>query len=538
MRKAGWRRVLGAGCVFGFMGAQAAGAVQPPGALAIEGGQIAVPAPGPDGVRSFKGLPYAAPPVGALRWRPPAPVVAWPGLRPTDRFGADCMQPPSETASPPARPRSEDCLYLNVWSGAKPGAGQPVFVWIHGGGSRVGSGAQPQYDGTALARKGVVVVTINYRLGPLGFLSTHALSAESGYGASGNYGLMDDMAALRWVKRNIGQFGGDPGRVTVGGESSGSVSTGVLMASPMARGLFHQAIGESGSVFRIAGFGSMGAQGLAFEEAKGEKLEALVGAHDLAALRTVPATKLLTAADAMGVFFNLPVVDGHVLPASPWHVFESRHQNDVPLLIGWNANEGSLERMADHWTLPGLLTRFYGPAAPEVAKLYPEPTPGDIGVATEAVGDNAIAYSTWKWGVAQERFGKQPVFVYEFDRAPPVPEGAFGPGKDARLAGAFHGAEMVYVFDTLASQPRWAITAGDRRVAAQMSAYWANFIKTGTPSGPGLPPWPPYSEATGPQRMRIGLVTKAELDPDHARFVALMAAHARIDAPDPLPPRR
>ena len=537
MRGAGWRRAMRWGCIVGLIGLHEAIAGGAPDVLAIDGGQIAVPTQGSSAVRSFKGLPYAAPPVGALRWRPPAPVPPWQGVRGVDRFGADCMQP-SDKANPAVRPRSEDCLYLNVWSAAAKGARQPVFVWIHGGGSRVGSGAQPQFDGTALARQGIVVVTINYRLGPLGFLSTPALSAESGYGASGNYGFMDDMAALRWVQRNIATFGGDPRRVTVGGESSGSVSTGVLMASPMAAGLFQQAIGESGSVFRIAGFGSMGAQGLAFEEAKGEKLAGLVGAHDLAALRAVPATTLLTAADSMGVFFNLPVVDGHVLPDGPWRMFESHRQNDVPLLIGWNADEGSLERMHDHWTLSGLLARFYGPAAKEVAALYPETTPGDIRVATEAVGDNAIAYSTWKWGVAQQRFGKQPVYVYEFDRVPPVPDGAFGPRIDARLAGAFHGAEMVYVFDTLAAQPRWAITADDRRVAAQMSDYWANFIKTGTPNGPGLPAWPPYREATGPQRMRIGLVTRAEPDPDHARFLALMAAHARVDAAEPMPPSR
>jgi para-nitrobenzyl esterase len=538
MRRPVWRRILLRGCAISLMGAPAAGAGQPAQVIAVDGGMIAVPSPGPDGVIRLKGVPYAAPPVGMLRWRPPAPVVPWEGVRATARFAADCMQKPSDRASPAANRRSEDCLYLNVWRAAEPKAGRPVFLWIHGGGSREGSGAQPQFDGTALARKGVVVVTINYRLGPLGFLSTRALSAESGYGASGNYGLMDDLAALRWVQRNIGAFGGDPRRVTVGGESSGAVSTGVLMASPLAAGLFHQAIGESGSVFRIAGFGSMGAQGLAFEESKGETLMARVGARDLAALRAVPATTLLAAADGMGVFFNLPVVDGHVLPDSPWHVFAAHRQNDVPLLVGWNADEGSLERMADHWTLASLLKRFYGPSAPEVAALYPEATPGDIDVATEAVGDNAIAYSTWKWAVAQERFGKHPVYLYRFDRAPPVPDGAFGPALDARLAGAFHGSEMVYVFDTLASQPRWAITADDRRIAAQMSAYWANFITTGSPDGPGLPAWPPYNEAAGPQRMRIGLVTKAEPDPDHARFAALMAAHAHVDAPDPAPPGR
>jgi para-nitrobenzyl esterase len=282
----------------------------------------------------------------------------------------------------------------------------------------------------------------------------------------------------------------------------------------------------------------MGAEGLAFEEAKGAKLASLVGAHDLAELRAVPAAKLLAAVDSMGIYFNLPVVDGHVLPDSPWRVFQARRQNDVPLLIGWNADEGSLERIHDHWTLSGLLARYYGRAAPAVAALYPRAGLDDTRVTTEAVGDNAIAYPTWKWGVAQLRFGKKPVYVYEFDRVPPVPEGAFGAGIDARLAGAFHGSEMVYVFNTLASEPHWAITADDRRVAVQMSAYWANFIKTGSPNGVGLPHWPSYTQATGMQRMRIGLVTQAETDPDDARFVSLMAFQARTDLPDPLPPKR
>jgi para-nitrobenzyl esterase len=524
-------------CLVGLMGPRAARTVPAQDVLTVDGGLIAVPAPGPDGVRRFRGLPYAAPPMGPLRWRPPASVVPWHGVRATGRFAPDCTQEASGTAGLPVRPRSEDCLYLNVWSAAGHTA-QPVFVWIHGGGSRFGSGAQPQYDGTALALHGIVVVTINYRLGPFGFLSTPALSAESGYGASGNYGFMDEIAALRWVQRNIATFGGDPHRVTVGGESSGAVSTGVLMASPMAAGLFQQAIGESGSVFRVAGFGSMGAESLAFEEAKGAQLAARLGAQTLAALRAVPADKLLAAAGGMGIYFNLPVVDGHVLPDSPWRVFQSRRQNDVPLLIGWNANEGSLERMHDHWTLAGLLARYYGPASQQVAALYPRTDSDDTRVTTQAVGDNAIAYPTWKWGVAQLRFGKNPVYVYQFDRAPPVPKGAFGAGIDARLAGAFHGSEMVYVFNTLASQPNWAITEGDRRVAAQMSSYWANFIKTGTPNGAGFPSWPPYADATGAQRMRIGLVTSAETDPDRARFIALMAFHARTDPPAPLPPSR
>lgn len=521
-----------------WLGLQAAAQAQtaPVRTRVIDGGRIAIPSPAADGVTSFKGLPYAAAPVGPLRWRPPAPVVAWRDVRSSDHFAPDCMQKPSPTSSPATRPRSEDCLYLNVWSAAPRAARQPVFVWFHGGGSRVGSGAQPQYDGAALARRGVVVVTVNYRLGPLGFLASRALSAESGYGASGNYGFMDDIAALRWVQRNIAQFGGDPKRVTIGGESSGSVTTGLLMASPLAAGLFQQAIGESGSVFRVAELGSMGATGLAVEEARGDRLAAAIGAPTLAALRAVPADAILDAADKTGAYFNLPVVDGHVLPDAPWRVFESHRQNDVPLLVGWNSDEGSLQRMGPLAPLPELLAKYYGPAAATILPFYPGAVTGKLDVESKAAGENSIAYPTWKWAIAQRRFGTHPVYVYQFDRAPPLPQGAFGPTFDVRNAGAFHGSEMVYVFDTLASQPTWHVSEDDRRVAAQMSGYWANFIKTGDPNGAGLPHWPRYDPASRPQRMRIGLETGAIPDPDFAKFTAIMAAHRAIDPADPSRP--
>jgi para-nitrobenzyl esterase len=508
-----------------------------PATLVVDGGLVAVPAPRPDGVTSFKGLPYAAPPVGPSRWRPPAPLIAWSGVRSAESFGPDCMQAPSENSSPPSRPRSEDCLYLNVWTAAAKGKKQPVYVWIHGGGSRVGSGAQPQFDGGALAKTGIVVVTINYRLGPFGFLSTSALSAESGYGASGNYGFMDDIAALRWVQRNIAAFGGDPTRVTLGGESSGSVSTSTLMVSPLAAGLFHRAIGESGSAFRVAEPGSMGATSLAAEEHKGDALARVLGATDLAQLRAAPAEVILTEGGRMGIYFNLPVVDGHVLPDAPWRLFQAHRYNDVPLLVGWNAQEGSLSMAGLAGTLPQLLGKYYRTEAAKIAPFYPAASPDDIHAKIMAAGDNNIAFGTWKWGIAQQRFGGNPVYIYEFDRAPPVPPGTFG-AFDVTLAGAYHGSEMVYAFDTLGAQPTWAVTDADRRVARQMSGYWANFIKTGNPNGAGLPAWPRYDPAQGPGRMRIGLKTGAETDPDYARYLAIEAAHDRVDPLLPVAPRR
>jgi len=509
-----------------------------PATLAIDGGAVAIPTAGPDGMITFKGIPYAAPPVGPLRWRPSAPLPTWNGVRSATQFGPDCMQAPSETSSPAARPRSEDCLYLNIWTTALTGAKRPVYLWIHGGGSRVGSGAQPEFDGTALARQGIVVVTINYRLGALGFLSTSGLSAESGHGASGNYGLMDDIAALQWVQRNIALFGGDRARVTIGGESSGSVSTGALMASPLARGLFRQVIGESGSVFRLAGFGSMGATSLAAEETKGDALAHSLGAETPDKLRAIPATAILAAADKSGGYFNLPVVDGYVLPDAPLRLFASHRFNDVPLLLGWNAQEGSLQTAGPLGTLPQLLDRYYGPGAKPLAHFYVSSKSDDLQAEITAAGDNAIAYPTWKWGMAQQRFGRQPLFVYQFDRAPPIPQGNFGPRFDVGIAGAYHGAEISYAFDTLGSRPTWAVTRDDHLIAQTMSRYWANFIKTGNPNGAGLPSWPRYEPSKTPRRMAIGLDIRATNDSDYSRFAAIDAAHTQNDPPLPGPPDR
>jgi para-nitrobenzyl esterase len=532
------RAMASIGAALTLANAPAAAKPAGPVTLHIEGGMIAVPAAAADGMIRFRGIPYAAPPVGGRRWRPPAPVVPWRGRRAADGFGADCMQPDG-AASPASRPKSEDCLFLNVSTlGIAPARPRPVFVWIHGGGSQFGSGAQPQFDGTALAKKGIVVVTINYRLGAFGFLSTPQLSDESGYDGSGNYGFMDDIAALQWVRRNIARFGGDPRQVTIGGESSGSVSTGALMTSPLARGLFHRVIGESGSVFRLRGNGSMGANSLEPEEKKGTLLMRDTGANSLADLRAAPAKAILAAAARQmpaGDFFNQPTVDNYVLPAAPWDVFAARRQNDVPLLVGWNSGEGSMELMIfkSLGTLPRQLARYYGDLWREAAPFYPIARPDDIAVQLRAAGDNGFGYPTWKWAYAQSRFGKAPVYVYEFDRAPRVAEGFFGKDFDTGLAGAFHGAEISYVFDTLDSQQGWTVAPDDRRIAATMSSLWANFIKASDPNGPGLPRWPAYDTAREPQRMRIGLTSEAVRDPDHAKFLCLKSIHDRIDLPEP-----
>lgn len=530
----------------GAMMAGGSAASAAPATIGIDGGRVISPAAEADGIISFKGLPYAAPPVGPRRWMPPAPVVPWAQPRRADAFGADCFQAVSGQ-SPASRPRSEDCLYLNVWTpklGAPAGqmaAKLPVYVWFHGGGSRVGSGAEPAFDGSAMARKGIVVVTVNYRLGPLGFLSTAELSRESGHGASGNYGFMDDLAALRWVRRNIATFGGDPGRVTIGGESSGSVTTSVLMVSPLGRGLFSQVIGESGSSLRVHEYGSMGATSLADEEAKGAQLIAALGVGDLAGMRAASAQAVLDASVRTGTFYNLPVVDGVLLPDAPWRIFARHEQNDVPLLVGWNAQEGSLNLLMGHKPFSELLKGYYGTDAARIAPFYAPRSEDDLQAYIRAAGDNGIAYGTWTWAYAQTQSGRQPVYVYEFDHAPPIPAGAFGPAFDVTLAGAFHGAEIPYAFDTLSSRPDWAVTDVDRAIAATMSAYWVNFIKTGHPNGmrstgSSLASWPRYTPDLAPQRMRIGAVSQAEADPDFARFLAIKAAHEHLDPALPGPP--
>jgi para-nitrobenzyl esterase len=517
--------------------------------IVVEGGKIVVPPARPGGIIRLAGIPYAAPPIGPLRWRAPLPVKPWSGVRDTGDFAADCLQPVS-AASPAGRPKSEDCLYLNIWTQGLAGGRRPVFVWIHGGGSQFGSGAQPQFDGSSLAKRGIVVVTINYRLGALGFLSSTALSAESGYHTSGNYGFMDDIAALQWVKRNIAKFGGDPAQVTIGGESSGSVSTGTLMSSPHAAGLFQRVIGESGSVFRLAGNGSMGATSLGGEEAKGDRLFATVlgrkqgpsTARDLVRLRDMPGQAILavTARMSQADFFNLPVVDGYILPDAPWQLFAHHRHNDVPLLVGWNSGEGSMEMMFTG-TLPPrdvLLHKDYGAAASVVAPYYPATNADQTRQLLKIAGDYAFGYPNWKWAAAQSQFGKAPVYVYEFDHAPPVPAGYFGAGFDVKWAGAFHGSEITYVFDNLDSERGWLVTPQDRAIAAKMSAYWAAFIKSGSPNATGLSPWPRYQLGSQAFRMQIGEVTAAGPDPDLERFEGIKAAHDAVDGPEPAPPRR
>ncbi|WP_419255032.1 carboxylesterase/lipase family protein [Caulobacter sp. ErkDOM-YI] len=494
----------------------------------VTGGKLVPAKADSDGIRAWKGLPYAAPPVGALRWKPPAPVVAWKGERATDRFGPNCAQPKVYSDIDPYTPSmSEDCLYLNVWSPAKPREALPVFFWIHGGGYGVGSGAEPRHDGVALAKKGVVVVTINYRLGAFGFLAHPALTRESPNRASGDQALADMIAALRWVQANIALLGGDPDRVTIAGESAGSDAVSRLMASPQARGLFQQAIGESGSAF-----GTLGRdETLAMGEANGLALGRALGDDSLAAMRRRSTEQILEAVTAPTARLTFrPILDGWILPRRAAEIFAAGQQSDVPLLVGWNRDEGSLLEAGVFAgrTLPEALKLTFGDSAAEAAKLYPHDTPDHmIRSRINFAGDAWMSLPTWSWAVAQTRTGKAPVYAFRFDHAPKTPDGWFGEGNRGQSLGAFHSAEIVYVFNHPDNGGAWSVDDTDRRVADVMSSYWANFVKTGDPNGPGLPLWPVYDPEGDARKLIIDADTRVIADDDQPRLKFLQAEARR-----------
>ncbi len=478
-----------------------AGRAQTATPIRVEGGLLSAAAPDASGVRVFRAVPYAAPPVGPGRWREPSPVVAWTGVRPTDRFGANCMQPKAFGDIDPTTPgMSEDCLFLNVWTPAKAAdARLPVMVWIHGGGFVAGSGSEPRHDGTALARQGVVVVTINYRLGAFGALATPELSAETAWKGSGNWGLMDQIAALEWVQRNITAFGGDPAKVTVFGESAGSWSVSALTASPLAKGLFRGAIGESGAVF---GSTLRPVQSLEQAQVAGAAFAAAAGAPTLAQLRALPAEALLKLP-----FEPVPAVDGRVLPDAPERLIASGRGNPVPLIYGSTSAEGSF----------GLFQR--APYEGVVAKLagsdgaaLKDTLPADPKAAEETLGgDLMIGYPTWAWAATLRREAGVKTWSYLFDRRIGAPDGVRGRAQ--------HADDIVFAFDHPDRREGFTAVETDRRVAAAMSGYLVNFAKTLDPNGPGLPPWPAYAPEKGADaRMRFADAPAAEPDTTLKRY--------------------
>jgi para-nitrobenzyl esterase len=470
----------------------------------------------PSGVRSFKGVPFATPPVRDLRWKPPQPVRNWDGVRSADRFAAQCMQ--GRIFSDMVFRNegvSEDCLYLNVWTPPTPSStGLPVLVYFFGGGFRAGDGSEFRYDGESMARRGMVVVTTSYRLGVFGFFAHPELTRESAQHASGNYALMDQTAALRWVQANITRFGGDPRRVTIAGESAGSYAVSAQMASPLAKDLFAGAIGESGSLLSAR----RGTPTLAESEENGVKFGMAIGATSLAALRALSAIELLDASSKPDAVGFGPNVDGYFLPQSAGAIYAVGAQAHVPLLAGWNSEEsgprGVLQETPTPDNVARLLSTTFGAQAGPAARVYPASNAEEaLQAATDLASDRFIAYSTWKWLEEHGRTSGKPVYRYLFSRPRPAVVNP-APGSSTPR-GAVHSAEIEYAMGNLSTNKVFAWTPDDYKVSETMQGYFANFVTTGQPNGPGLPSWPIGTPAPDGQvlRLRIDVTTRAEPEP-------------------------
>ena len=440
-------------------------------------------------VKAFLGLPYAAPPIGDLRWKAPQPPAKWKGDRDATRYGAHCAQLHvfDDMVFQDAAP-SEDCLFLNVYApaDATDKSKLAVMFWIHGGGFSGGASSEPRHNGDFLPLKGVVLVTINYRLGVFGFLATSDLAKEA-EGAAGNYGLMDMVAALQWVKANIKNFGGDPDNVTIFGESAGSFAVSTLMASPLAKGLFHKAIGESGGAI---GRGALNYDSLAERGIKDAEWVAATGATSLAALRAMSTQAILDAVKNKEHTNFPPDVDGKVLVEPVDATYAAGKQAHVPLIAGWNSDEGSFfarqGMTAPQWK--EMAAKMFKDRADEFLKLYPGADDAEaLRSAIDFGSDQFIALGTWRWIEAHRKTGDSPVYRYHFELAA-LPS-KYHPGTFA-----FHSDDIEYVFGTLDTRPGETVRPEDRKLSDQMMTYWSNFAKTGDPNSAGLPSWPKYND--------------------------------------------
>jgi para-nitrobenzyl esterase len=475
-----------------FAAAAANAALREP--LQLDAGQLGNSVASSPGVRVFKGIPFAAPPVGALRWKAPQPVAKWKGVRDANRFGNICIQPPGPTEGPGARlniavlpdspPLSEDCLYLNVWTGAQSAdERRPVMIYFFGGAFTEGAGSVPLYDGDALARKGVVVVTMNYRLGPYGFFAHPALSAESPHKASGNYGLMDMLESLRWVQRNIAAFGGDPGNVTVFGQSAGAMAIASLVASPQARALMHRAISQSGAWMGLGPAPAMRTREQA--EEVGLKAATDAGIRTLEQLRAMPAATVTEKFRSAGM-----IVDGWVIPEDPSLTFAARRQNAVDVLVGSNKDEAFFPGARTVQQFEEQARSRWGSLADQYLVAYPHSTDPEAQASAAQTSNDGTFWHMRLYADYQVQRGNK-AYLYFFAQNPPAPAGqpAFP---------AAHAAEVPYVFNNVGELPLFpdrsdpklaAASAPDLTVADQMSSYWANFARSGDPNGDGLPIW-------------------------------------------------
>lgn len=479
----------------------------------VSGGSIAASADSASSLRVFKAIPFAAPPTGNLRWKAPQAVVAWNGVRRADSYAPACMMGVRPFSSPSSilyqnsEPQSEDCLYLNVWTGAGTGRAdekRPVMILLHGGGFVLGSGAQPNYNGSGLASKGAVVVTINYRLGALGFMAHPELTAESPDKASGNYALQDQIAALRWIQNNIAKFGGDPANVTLFSESAGAQSASVLLASPLAKGLFHHIVLES-----LAGLPAGTANpSLSQAEAAGKAVGNTLGASTLAALRSKLPQDIMTAAGAL----NLPVVDGYVLPDQLDILIATGKSMDIPMIAGWNADEGTpypafAKTLAEY---EAVVNQRYGTFASAFKSVYPVSTDADVlAMAYAPMRDSLFAWQPWTMARAHAAKGKAKTFLYFFNRRPEYfADQKFAEQDPPSRYGAYHSLEQVYFYNNLdRSAPARPYNDVDRHIADVASTYLVNFAKRGDPNdtdtASALPKWPEFSGPSS-QTMFIG----------------------------------
>jgi len=456
-----------------------------PSGVKVESGILAGNANEEGTVSIFMGIPYAAPPLGELRWKAPQPPSEWEGVR-------QCVRPPpsamqsrpvpfmmwSKEFMAPEEPLSEDCLFLNIWTPAKNTAERlPVIVWIHGGAFTGGSGTVPLYDGEEMAKKGVVFITINYRLGVFGFLAHPELTVESSLQTSGNYGILDQIEALKWISRNITAFGGDPGNVTIAGQSAGSFSVNALMVSPLARGLFHRAIGQSGGMFS-------GGPGLVNDlksaESAGMEFARQLNASSLAALRTLSAEELMKVRGQWGI-----TTDNIVIPEAT-QVFREGRQNDVPLLSGWNADDGfaaGTKLSVEAYKISAQ--ERYGDFAPGYLEAFPANNEEDVQRWMKLTSVLSFGWQNYNWAKMQASTGNNKAFLYYFTRVPPGEPNY----------GAFHSAEFGYALNTLKLWDR-PFTETDYNLAKQMSSYWVNFARSGDPNGEGLPLWPSFDTSS------------------------------------------
>jgi para-nitrobenzyl esterase len=502
----------------------------------IDSGLIAGTTSGQPTVRVYKGIPFAAPPLAENRWKAPQPVAKWDGVRKADAFGAPCTAgpraggreggrgaaPAGAPATPPREPaRSEDCLYLNVWTSANNANDRrPVMVWIYGGAFTGGSGGLAWYDGENLASKGPVIVTLNYRLGSLGFFAHPDLAKESGHNASGNYGMMDAIAALQWVQRNISAFGGDPKNVTVAGESAGAIMVGALVGSPRAKGLFHRAIAESGGWMGLT-MGRMTTSETA--QANGVRTMDALGVKTIAELRAKPLNEL-TGLSAGGL-----VVDGYIIPEDVSQTFKNGKQNAVDVLTGSNKDEANFgvcgggrggDTPMTEQTFKTNAQRKFGDAADEYVKLYGVTSDAEAQPAAHIACADEINWNMRQWAVAQEKAGKK-AYTYFFTRIPTL-NGAPSP------QGATHTAEISYAWNNPKGQANQTWNDVDVKLADTMSSYWVNFIANGDPNGKGLPRWPEYKDLLSGQVMVLGDTVQAEQAEPTPKLSFYQAAYQRL----------